>query len=91
MSTATTSATTSAQGATGWQQDWRWLVAWSMLAIVLVAINRTSVGRVIVYYALALMIVFLLVTQFAFFRDALAPFANLGPGLTAGQGPQGEK
>ena len=88
MSTAT--ATTAGQGAPAWEHDWRWLVAWTMLALLLVALNRTRIGQVLIYYALALMLFFLIVTQFKFFADALAPFAQLGPGLTAGEGPQGE-
>ncbi len=88
--TATSSTAPDGTGASDWQQDWRWLVAWAMLILLLVAINKTRIGAVITYYALALMLIFLIVTQFRFFSDALAPFANLGPGLTANEGPQGE-
>jgi hypothetical protein len=88
---ATAKTTTGQQGIPAWQQDWRWLVAWTMLALLLILLNRTQVGRVATYYALVLMIAFLIFTQFRFFADALAPFAELGPGLSPGQGPQGEK
>lgn len=72
-------------GASAWETDFRWLVAWLVLLLVLWAINRTAVGRVVTYYALALMLLFLLVTQFKFIAGALAPFASpgIGPGLSS--------
>ncbi len=92
MSTASTTSTTSGQqGVPAWQQDWRWLVAWTVLALLLILVNRTRLGYVATYYGLILMLAFLIFTQFKFFADALAPFSELGPGLTAGEGPQGEK
>jgi hypothetical protein len=92
MSSATgASSATGQQGVPAWQQDWRWLVAWSVLALLLILINRTTIGRVATYYALALMLAFLIFTQFKFFADALAPFSELGPGVSPGEGPQGEK
>jgi cobalamin synthase len=96
MATTANAASTTKQasqqgkGNSNWQHDWRWLVAWAMLILLLVLINRFRWGQVVTYYALALMLVFLIVTQFRFFADALAPFTELGPGLTASKGPQGE-
>jgi len=87
----TKQASNQGKGAPDWQTDWRWLVAWAMLILLLVLINRFRWGQVITYYALVLMLVFLIVTQFRFFADALQPFADLGPGLTADQGPSQEK
>lgn len=85
-----TQSSTNEGGALG--GDFKWLVAWLVLILIIAAANRTRVGQVVTYYALALMILFLVVTQFRFFVAALAPFQNLGPGLSSGSdaGPQGE-
>jgi hypothetical protein len=76
-------------GGNSWEHDFRWLVAWLVLILVIAAIGRTRVGQVAIYYGLCLCLLFLIVTQFRFFADALAPFRNLGPGLTNAEQPQG--
>lgn len=40
-----------------------WLSAWAVIIIVLVALSHTRSGRVIIYYAAWLSIVFILVTR----------------------------
>lgn len=83
------SGTTGEQGApSNWETDFRWLVAWLVLLLILAALSRTRFGQVVIYYALALMLLFLFVTQFHFVAQALAPFRTLGPGLST-EGPQG--
>lgn len=79
---AADTTSSSDSGATSWETDFRWLVAWMVLLLILWAISKTAVGRVIIYYVLALSLLFLLVTQFRAISGALAPFAQLQPGLT---------
>ncbi|MBF6613880.1 MAG: hypothetical protein IVW55_12200 [Chloroflexi bacterium] len=65
----------------------QWMLAWVVLLVLLAALNRTRLGHAALYYALLLMLLFLLVTQFAWFKGVLAPFRSLGPGLVARTGP----
>ncbi len=60
----------------------QWILAWSVLGVVLLLLARTRIGYLLIYYALALSILFLIVTQYQWFAKALAPFQALGAGLT---------
>ena len=62
----------------------QWLVAWVVLITVLVFLARTRLGYLLIYYALAISVVILLVTQYKWFASALAPFQSLKPGVVAG-------
>lgn len=60
----------------------QWLLAWVVLAVVTLLLIRTRIGYLLAYYALALSILFLVVTQYQWFASVLAPFSALAPGLT---------
>ena len=59
-----------------------WITAWTVMLILLFALNRTRIGHVLIYYALVLMIVLLLVTNVGWFVQAFQPFTD----AVAGQG-----
>lgn len=65
---------------------YHWLVAWAVILIILYFLNRTRLGHVIIYYFLALMLFFLVVTQYRFFAAALAPFNRLDKAAGTGDG-----
>lgn len=65
---------------------YHWLVAWAVILIILYFLNRTRLGHVIIYYFLALMLFFLVVTQYRFFAAALAPFSRLDQAAGTGDG-----
>lgn len=81
-SSAGGSSATSAGGSGGYS-SMQWLLAWAVLITVLALLAQTEVGYVAIYYALALMILVLLVTQYKWFANVLAPFTSLQPGLAA--------
>lgn len=61
----------------------QWLMAWAVLLIVLALLAQTDLGYLAIYYALALAILFLIVTQYKWFAGVLAPFGSLRPGVVA--------
>lgn len=46
------------------EQTTQWLLGWAVLIVLLVLLARTQTGKAIIYYSLALMVVFLFVTQY---------------------------
>lgn len=56
---------------------YNWLVAWVVLLIIMALIIRTNLGYRIVYYALALTLLFLLVTNAQWIAAALSPFNQI--------------
>lgn len=56
---------------------YNWLVAWLVIGVIIALLIRTAVGYRIVYYALALALLFLLVTNATWIASALAPFNDL--------------
>lgn len=53
-------------------KTYQFIAGWVLMIILLVTINKTKLGHVIVYYALLLMILFLVVTEYG----QLAPLLN---------------
>jgi predicted aspartyl protease len=53
-----------------------WLLAWSVMIVMLVLINKTRLGHVIIYYALWLMLAFLIVTQYQAIANLLKPLGQ---------------
>lgn len=90
--TTTTTTTTEEQGpsspgsntaGSGSYTSFQWLLAWTLLIVVLILAARTRIGYLLIYYALALSVLILLVTQYKWFAGVLAPFGSLRPGLVA--------
>lgn len=50
----------------------RFIVGWILLITILTFVNTTRLGHVIIYYALLLMILFILVTEYA----QIVPYLN---------------
>lgn len=67
------------------QTDFRPLLAWIVFIGVLFAASRNTIGRAIIYYGLLLLILFVVLTQYQWFANALQPLSNLRPGLTRGK------
>lgn len=65
-----------------------WLLGWLLFIILLVLLSRTTLGHMLVYYGLLLVLIFLLVTQYKFIAATLGqvgkPESNLPPGATHG-------
>jgi len=59
-----------------------WLLAWGVLIVLLVLINRTKLGQTITYYVLALAVLFLVLTQYKFIAATLAPFSQSQQAVT---------
>lgn len=54
-----------------------WLLAWGVLIAVLTLANRTRLGHTTIYYLLCLLLFFVLVSNYRFIGQALAPFSSL--------------
>src|SRR5690348_7684224 len=63
---------------------YRWLLAWVILIFTLALLNRSRLGHAIMYYALALMLILLVVVNYGFFAWALAPFQFIGRAVNPG-------
>lgn len=63
------------------QSDFRALLAWLVFIGIMWGLTRIPVGRVIVYYGLVMLILFILLTQYQWIASALEPLSNLRPGL----------
>lgn len=77
-----------ANGATP-AEAYRWFLAWGVALLAVALINRSRLGHVIVYYVLALMLLFLFVTQASWFAQALLPLSNPQKAAQANAGPLG--
>lgn len=58
---------------------YQWLVAWLLLIVLLAVAAQTEIGHTVIYYALVLILVFLLVTQYQFVAGGLAPIGQKLP------------
>lgn len=55
---------------------YRWLLAWAVVLVLVGLANRTRVGHAALYYLLALMLLFLVVTQYRWLTWALSPITG---------------
>lgn len=62
-----------------------WLLAWGVMLAFLALVNRSRIGHAAIYYALLLMLFFVIVSNYRFIQTSLAPFQTLGNS----QGTQG--
>lgn len=54
-----------------------WLLAWGTLILLAILMARTQVGYRLIYYGLALLILFLLLTNYTWFQATLAPLQTV--------------
>jgi hypothetical protein len=66
------------------ENTFRWLVGWAVVIVLASLANRTRFGHAFLYYSLALMLIFLVVTQYRFIIAALGPVGQPIPGNTLG-------
>ena len=81
----------SSHGDAGSYTSFQWLLAWVVLFVVLIFLARTRIGYLLIYYLLALSVVFLLVTQYKWFASVLAPFGSLKPGFVVAGATSGNQ
>lgn len=59
-------------------QSYGIVLAVIVFVTILYVINKTTIGHTLIYYGLALLIFFTLLTQYQFISDALAPLNRTG-------------
>lgn len=47
----------------GLDKSFQWLLGWIVMIVLIIVINKSRLGHVIIYYSLWLMLIFLLVSQ----------------------------
>jgi hypothetical protein len=60
-------------------KTYRWLLAWLIIIALVIAATRTRTGYVAVWYALVLMLVFLVVSQAQYIVSYLSPLGSPVP------------
>lgn len=79
--TSTTFATATTGTGTGSDtgenaSTFRWLLAWAIVIVLAGLANKTRIGHTLMYYMLWLLLLFLLVTQYRYIANALAPVGS---------------
>lgn len=67
------------QSSRGGPSTYQWVLAWVALIGLLALASRTETGHTLIYYALVLILLILLVTQYQFIASALAPIGQHAP------------
>lgn len=67
------------KASSGGPSTYQWIFGWIVLIALLAFASQNAVGHTIIYYALVLILVFLLVTQYQFIAAALAPVGQPAP------------
>lgn len=62
-----------------------WILAWSVGIVLLTIIARTRIGHAFLYYVFALFLLFLIVSNYFWIAQALAPFHALAQPAPAQQ------
>jgi hypothetical protein len=65
----------------GGPSTYQWVFAWVLLIALLALADKTETGHTVIYYALVLILVLLLVTQYQFIAAALKPIGQPAPSL----------
>lgn len=79
FSVSSTGTSTPAPASTGADDSYKWLLSWGIILLLLTLANKTRLGHVVIYYALWLMLLFLIVTQYRYISAALAPLGSSAP------------
>lgn len=56
----------------------KWLLAWAIFGVILIALDRTRLGHAALYYALVLMVFFTAVVEYKWFAAVMAPITDSG-------------
>ena len=59
------------------QKTFAFLLSWLLWLVVLTALNKTKIGHVLLYYSLVLMIIFVLVTEYAKLAPVFSGVQNI--------------
>jgi hypothetical protein len=62
---------------------YRWVIAFTVIGIILFLISKWRVGYTLLYYLAALALFFLIVTQYQAITTLLAPFNTLSGGKSS--------
>lgn len=91
IGTAAQTPTTPTTGSTGdMQSAYRWVIAWLAIIILLGVLNRTRLGHVVIYYALALCLCLLIVLEAQNIAQIFAPLGQTASSTsTTGTGGSG--
>ena len=85
-SSGTSDTAASGLAGSGNVSAYSWLLAWGVLLAIVTLINKTRIGHAAIYYALLLMLFFVILSNYRFIQTALIPFASIG---ASSQGTQG--
>ena len=69
----------------------RFLLAYTVVIVIAVAVNKTRLGHLVIYYSLALLLLLQLVLNYKWFQQAIAPLTGQGKNQQqsgSGQGGQ---
>ena len=56
---------------------YQWLLAYTVIIVILMVINRTRIGHTLIYYSLALLLLLQLVLNYQWLASALSPITNM--------------
>lgn len=77
-STATVVPLKTQTAPTGEMATFQFVAGWILLIVILIGANKTRVGHVILYYSLLLIILFILVTEYAQITPLLYSIQTVG-------------
>lgn len=63
---------------------YRWVIAFTVIGLLLFLVSKWKVGYTLIYYLAALMLFFLVLTQYQAITTLLAPFNTLSGGSSNG-------
>lgn len=90
IGTAAQTSTTTTTGGTGdMQSAYKWVIAWVAIIVLLGVLNRTRLGHVVIYYALALCLCLLIVLEAGNIAQIFAPLGQTASSSTSGGGGGG--
>jgi hypothetical protein len=61
------------------QATFRWIAAWIVFLVMLSVLNKTRLGKVVIYYSLVMIFLILVLTQAPFIARILQPIGSPVP------------
>ena len=84
IGTAAQTSTTTTTGSTGdMQSASKWVIAWVAIIVLLGVLNRTRLGHVVIYYALALCLCLLIVLEAGNIAQIFAPLGQTASSVSS--------